>query len=104
MSLSVSKGLAFTAAAGLVAGLAGCGEKKEAKDPTAEGGATEPAPVGTEAAAEGAGEGAEAAAKDCCKGKNECKGKGLCAVEGANDCKGKNECKGKGGCTPADCK
>jgi hypothetical protein len=36
--------------------------------------------------------------KACCKGLNECKGKGGCAVPGKNDCAGKNECKGKGGC------
>jgi hypothetical protein len=50
---------------------------------------------------EGEGMGDEAAAaegKECCKGMNECKGKGGCAVEGKNECKGMNECKGKGGC------
>ena len=35
---------------------------------------------------------------NCCKGMNECKGKGGCAVLGQHDCAGKNECKGKGGC------
>ncbi|MCA9639706.1 MAG: hypothetical protein KC492_03400 [Myxococcales bacterium] len=35
---------------------------------------------------------------DCCRGRNECKGLGGCAVAGANDCRGKNECKGLGGC------
>ncbi|MEZ4372988.1 MAG: hypothetical protein R3B07_19345 [Polyangiaceae bacterium] len=39
-----------------------------------------------------------ATAADCCRGRNECKGLGGCAVEGANDCRGKNECKGMGGC------
>jgi hypothetical protein len=34
---------------------------------------------------------------DCCKGLNECKGKGGCKTDN-NDCAGKNECKGKGGC------
>jgi hypothetical protein len=33
----------------------------------------------------------------CCKGMNECAGKGGCRTD-ANDCAGKNECKGKGGC------
>ncbi len=37
-------------------------------------------------------------AKECCMGKNECKGQGGCAVPESNDCAGKNECKGKGGC------
>ena len=36
-----------------------------------------------------------------CKGKNECKGQGGCAVKDQNDCKGKNPCKGKGGCKTA---
>lgn len=36
--------------------------------------------------------------KDCCMGKNDCKGKGGCAVPEANACMGKNDCKGKGGC------
>ena len=36
--------------------------------------------------------------KACCKGLNDCKGKGGCAVEGSNSCAGHNECKGKGGC------
>jgi hypothetical protein len=36
--------------------------------------------------------------KECCHGKNACKGKGGCAVPGKNDCAGKNACKGQGGC------
>ncbi|MFO0548302.1 MAG: hypothetical protein U0271_07950 [Polyangiaceae bacterium] len=36
--------------------------------------------------------------KSCCKGLNECKGKGRCKTD-ANSCAGKNECKGKGGCS-----
>jgi hypothetical protein len=39
---------------------------------------------------------------NCCKGRNECKGKGMCKTE-RHDCKGMNECKGLGGCRPADC-
>jgi hypothetical protein len=38
------------------------------------------------------------AAKACCMGLNECKGKGGCAVPESHACAGKNECKGKGGC------
>ena len=34
----------------------------------------------------------------CCKGMNDCKGKGGCAVENQHDCAGKNDCKGLGGC------
>lgn len=36
--------------------------------------------------------------KDCCMGKNDCKGKGGCAVPESHSCAGKNDCKGKGGC------
>jgi hypothetical protein len=36
--------------------------------------------------------------KSCCKGLNECKGKGGCAVSGSHECAGHNACKGKGGC------
>ncbi len=40
----------------------------------------------------------EAGNKDCCMGKNDCKGKGGCAVPESHSCMGKNDCKGKGGC------
>jgi hypothetical protein len=43
-------------------------------------------PVGTVVAA-------EPAPKDCCRGRNECKGLGGCA-SALNECKGKNACKG----------
>lgn len=69
--------LVMAAAAGLLAGAA-C--KKDQPAPTAEA-----TPLA-------------ATDKACCKGKNECKGKGGCAVPGKHDCAGKNECKGKGGC------
>jgi hypothetical protein len=36
--------------------------------------------------------------KACCKGLNDCKGKGGCAVPGKHECAGKNDCKGQGGC------
>lgn len=36
--------------------------------------------------------------KECCMGKNECKGKGGCAVPESHGCAGKNECRGQGGC------
>jgi hypothetical protein len=42
-------------------------------------------------------------AKACCKGKNECRGKGMCKTA-VHDCAGLNGCKGQGGCKPADCK
>lgn len=40
----------------------------------------------------------EASDKDCCIGKNDCKGQGGCGVADAHSCAGKNECKGQGGC------
>jgi hypothetical protein len=40
---------------------------------------------------------------NCCRGMNECKGKGNCKVDETHDCKGRNECKGKGGCRSVDC-
>lgn len=36
--------------------------------------------------------------KHACKGLNQCKGQGGCAVEGKHGCAGHNECAGHGGC------
>jgi len=36
--------------------------------------------------------------KECCMGKNSCKGKGGCAVPESHACAGKNDCASKGGC------
>jgi hypothetical protein len=36
--------------------------------------------------------------KECCIGKNACKGQGGCASPGKHGCAGKNACKGQGGC------
>jgi hypothetical protein len=44
-----------------------------------------------------------AIAKDCCRGRNDCKGLGNCKVAGKHDCRGKNDCKGLGGCQASDC-
>ena len=79
----------LAAATGLM--LAGCPEDKSAEAEGTEGKAATP----TAAAPAGEDKGAD---KECCIGKNECKGKGGCAVPENNDCAGKNECKGKGGC------
>lgn len=54
---------------------------------------TEEKPTGEKAAAA-----SPSGEKACCQGKNDCKGKGGCAVPGKNDCAGKNACKGQGGC------
>jgi hypothetical protein len=94
----------FTAAkAGLLAGaFTACGGTA----PPAESPEGEMQPMPEEAAAAEAdstempaAEGQEPTAegKDCCKGMNECKGKGGCRA-GEHSCKGQNECKGQGGC------
>lgn len=86
--MEMAKTVALTAVSGLVFGLGGCGEKKEAAAPDGESTAT---PADTAAPA------GESGAKACCKGNNECKAKGGCKTE-KNECKGMNECKGAGGC------
>src|SRR5690242_4191460 len=40
--------------------------------------------------------------KSCCKGLNECKGRGNCKTDKHN-CKSMNDCKGRGGCRGGDC-
>lgn len=82
MAFNFSKTVVSAASAGLMLGaLSACGGSNQpAEAPSAEASA-EPA----------------AEAKACCKGHNECKGKGGCKTD-ANECAGKNECKGKGGC------
>jgi hypothetical protein len=83
MAFNFSKTIAVAASTGMMLGaITACGGS------------------GTPADAPGASDPAAAAAgaKECCKGNNECKGKGGCAVEGKNDCAGKNECKSAGGC------
>jgi hypothetical protein len=83
MALNFSKAVAAAASTGLIIGsLAACDKNRQ--------GASAPSGGGEQTAA--AGE------KACCKGQNECKGKGGCAVEGKHGCAGSNECKGKGGC------
>lgn len=68
----------------LAAGCSKPGAKSEEPNPA------EPGVAASQAAAPGD--------KDCCMGKNDCKGKGGCAVPESNACMGKNDCKGKGGC------
>ena len=53
-----------------------------------------------QAAAQAAG---TTAPKACCKGMNECRGKGNCKTS-QHECKGKNDCRALGGCKAADCK
>jgi hypothetical protein len=116
MSKNVQSVILSSAFAGLLAGAVACGGKTEkpvegaapaaekveapAPTPTEEVEPTE-APVDGDAAVPTdvtTGEQPAAIPAHECKGKNECKGQGGCAVAGQNDCKGKNECKGKGGC------
>ena len=92
--MSTERLLTWAIAGGILAGTSGC----EAKA----GGAASAEPTTaskTTAAAAASGSGG---AKDCCVGKNECKGKGGCKTD-KNECSGKNECKGKGGCRHRDC-
>jgi hypothetical protein len=78
----------LAAATGLL--LSGCPEEKPKTD-DGDGKAA------TAQAAQADGEKAKGD-KECCMGKNDCKGKGGCAVPESHDCAGKNDCKGKGGC------
>jgi hypothetical protein len=81
MKQGFSKAIFAAAGAGLVLGaLGGCGGSSQPAD--------SPAMAEPGQAAEG---------KACCKGMNECKGKGGCRA-GQHSCAGQNECKGQGGC------
>jgi hypothetical protein len=120
MNTTLSHKIASRAAAGLLTAatglfIAACGggtpeaeapaeslpDAPTAAEPSSEPPADENAATVDEAgaAAEPSGDTAEAAAgsKECCKGMNECKGKGGCKTD-KHGCKGKNDCKGKGGC------
>ena len=92
--MDLAKTLALSAVGGMVVGVVGCAsDGKQAEEPTAE----------TTATPESTGEATDAE-KQCCKGKNECSGKGGCkADDGSHDCAGKNECSGKGGCKMREC-
>ncbi len=72
----------FAAAAALGLLSASCSKEK----PSADGGNAMPASTSPQGD------------KACCMGKNECKGKGGCAVPESHACAGKNDCAGKGGC------
>ena len=85
MSLGFAKSIARAASTGLMLGAVSSGCASNA--PTA---ATPASPTAEP-------EAAAAGAKDCCKGKNECKAQGGCKTD-ANACAGMNECKHKGGC------
>lgn len=101
MKIRFASSVAAAAAAGLM-GVA-CGESTPESEvpatpnsPNAEGAMDEAGGGATdEAGDESAGADGEQAA--CCKGMNECSGKGGCKTD-AHDCQGKNECRGKGGC------
>jgi hypothetical protein len=99
MNLSIKNTIAAAAKMGLVLGVVSAcgGSTTPAESPEtvevmpAEGSASSEVP-----AAEGMEE-PTAEGKDCCKGMNECKGKGGCRA-GEHSCKGQNACKGQGGC------
>jgi hypothetical protein len=94
--MDMAKTVALTAVSGLFVGLAGCGGSGAAPADAPAGGDSA-APAGSAAPAA-----AEAGAKQCCKGHNDCAKKGNCKTD-KNACKGQNDCKNKGGCHPADC-
>lgn len=79
MKLDFGKSVAAAAAAGLM-GVA-CGGST-AEPVSAESGSDAPTATGEKA---------------CCKGLNECSGKGGCQTA-THTCAGKNSCRGKGGC------
>lgn len=94
MAFNFSKSIASAASAGLMVGaLAACG----GSTPPPEVPEAEAPAIDAEAPADAAPADAAADGKECCKGLNECQGKGGCKTD-ANACGGKNECKGKGGC------
>jgi len=94
MAFNLSKSITSAVSAGLMLGAVACGGSQQPAD------SPEAAPAGDAATAtpsEGEPSAAAAEAKACCKGLNECKGKGGCKTD-ANACHAQNECKGKGGC------
>jgi hypothetical protein len=88
---STRRAMALAAAAGLGLGLQAC---NKGGDGAAEGTSASSATQGMSSAMVAA----ETKDKNCCIGKNDCKGKGGCAVPESHSCAGKNDCKGKGGC------
>jgi hypothetical protein len=105
---TASRRLAKTAAAGILSGLAAaCSKERVVETPVdipkiADSDATETPPPTLARRAEPVLV-EERAAAECCRGHNECKGKGNCKIDGVNRCKGLNDCKGKGGCKSSDC-
>jgi hypothetical protein len=97
MPSDLGRTMALAAASGLLAGLAACGS------------APVP-PLAPKPAADAHGPtDADATPdllngdKECCRGKNECKGRGNCRTD-QSACAGQNACKGQGGCKAPDCK
>jgi len=80
--MALGKALAMTAATGLLAGLTGCGGET----------ARTPQVPSTDVSTP--------AAKDCCKGRNECMYKSGCKTETNASCAGQNTCKHQGTACP----
>ena len=98
MANDVSRMVAKAASVGLMCGaLAACRGSSPPAEKAAAESASAASPVAKASAATPTAEVAAAEGKQCCKGLNDCKGKGGCATD-KNSCMGKNECKGKGGC------
>lgn len=96
MDITTKKSILAAATTGLMLGaLSACGgSAPEAESPEASAESPMEMPATTEEPQAIAVEGGKA----CCKGLNECKGKGSCKTA-MNECSGRNECKGKGGCS-----
>ncbi len=94
--------LARIAGRGIVAGaLMGCTEPRVVAAPMTATSASAPSSLGHQLDRDAGGSREKRAVKEpptkgCCAGKNDCKGKSSCAVEGRHGCAGKNDCKGTG--------
>jgi hypothetical protein len=94
----LSKSIMMAAHAGLLVGaLAGCAGSPPPESPADAASSGEATRKATETPAPATPVGEAAEGKSCCKGMNECKGKGGCRA-GQHSCAGQNECKGQGGC------
>jgi hypothetical protein len=101
MAFSLSKSIVAAASAGLMVGaLAACGGATPAPEaPAAEAPAAPAADGAAMPAADGAAPATAAAGeKACCKGLNECAGRGGCKTAENPTCATHNSCKNKGGC------
>jgi hypothetical protein len=108
MAFKFGKSMLARASTGLMLGaVAACGGSappvEAPAEPAAEAPAAPEAPATAAPAADATATPAAAEGKACCKGMNECAGKGGCKTD-TNMCAGQNQCRAKGGCkTRANC-